>query len=304
MKGPKASVPETGAGPTEDLPYAQEPRSPSRDRWWILAAIVAVLAIAGGMAALGSRDSGSDASAPQARSGGGAQPGPSGSADRPAATKAATSTTRSPATTRAPATTRPPRTTTPPPAVTTTTRPPAPKVPVADLPPHEAVYRDGKLYLQGTLPNRKLADLFRRKAVEVIGADNVVVRYQFDSRVPTPTDGHVRVDERFVFDKGSAKVDPAYLKVFDLGVAVLSLNPQATMRIRGYTDDTGSPALNKALSERRAGAAADYLVEHGIDRSRLTVIGFGPGDPVVPNDSDEHRAENRRIEVDLYHLLG
>ncbi|MGI8755784.1 MAG: OmpA family protein [Acidimicrobiales bacterium] len=188
--------------------------------------------------------------------------------------------------------------------MTTTTRPPAPKVPVADLPPHEAVYRDGKLYLQGTLPNRKLADLFRRKAVEVIGVDNVVVNYQFDSRVPTPTDGHVRVDERFVFGTGSATVDPAYFKVFDLGVAVLKLNPQATMRIRGYTDDTGSPTLNKVLSERRASAAADYLVAHGIDRRRLTVIGFGPADPVVPNDSDEHRAENRRIEVDLYHLLG
>ncbi len=200
-----------------------------------------------------------------------------------------------PAPTTAPAATTAPATTV---APTTTT------VPVDQLPPHEAVYRDGKLILQGTLPNRAVADRFRAEADAVIGAANVVEQYQFDPRVPEPTDGRVRVDDRFLFATGSAAVDPAYLPVFDLGVAVMQLNPQATMRIRGYTDDQGPADLNQRLSQDRAQAAASYLVAHGIEPTRITVEGLGPTDPIAPNDTDQGRAQNRRIEVDLFNLLA
>lgn len=330
MQGPHPTLPPVGE-PPPDLPYSGEPAS--RPRWaafavlallGIVVAAVAIFAAAGndggdGSTAARSPSNPPGASSPAATASTTTTTEPETTRTRAssstkttatteaAATKKATTTKKKKATAKATTTTTK-ATTTRPPTTTTTTKPPAatpqPTVPVNQLPPHEAVYKDGKLILQGTLPNRKVADQFREKAAEVIGPQNVIVRYQYDSRVPVPTDGHVRVAEQFIFPKNSAKVNPGYFQVFDLGVAVLKINPQATMRIRGYTDDSGPPEVNQRLSQERAQAAANYLIFHGIDAKRLTVVGFGEADPAVPNDSETNRAQNRRIQVDLYNLLA
>ncbi len=329
MQGPRPTLPPVGE-PPPDLPYSGEPAS--RPRWaafavlallGIVVAAVAIFAAAGndggdGSTAARSPSNPPGASSPAATASTTTTTEPETTRTRAssstkttatteaAATKKATTTKKKKATAKATTTTTKATTTRPP--TTTTTKPPAatpqPTVPLNQLPPHEAVYKDGKLILQGTLPNRKVADQFREKAAEVIGPQNVIVRYQYDSRVPVPTDGHVRVAEQFIFPKNSATVNPGYFQVFDLGVAVLKINPQATMRIRGYTDDSGPPEVNQRLSQERAQAAANYLIFHGIDAKRLTVVGFGEADPAVPNDSEANRAQNRRIQVDLYNLLA
>ena len=65
--------------------------------------------------------------------------------------------------------------------------------------------------------------------------------------------------------------------------------------IDGYTDSTGSPAYNQKLSERRAAAVADYLINHGIAGARMTVKGYGEDNPVADNKTREGRAHNRRV---------
>jgi outer membrane protein OmpA-like peptidoglycan-associated protein len=182
-------------------------------------------------------------------------------------------------------------------------QPIAPPVTGGALPLHGAVYRGGKLYLSGALPSRTIADAFVKKATEVIGAGNVVESYVIDRRAPVPTDGRVTVDEPFLFRTGSAAIDPGYESLLNLGVTVMRLNPQVTMQIIGYTDDTGSLAGNLALSRARAQAVADWISQRGIAPQRFIVTGKGPADPLASNATEQGRTQNRRIEVELLGLL-
>ncbi len=72
--------------------------------------------------------------------------------------------------------------------------------------------------------------------------------------------------------------------------------PDMTIEIRGHTDNTGSAEYNMELSIKRAEAVYNYLTDHGIDPERLTYEGFGQTKPAFPNDTEENRSRNRRIE--------
>ncbi|HLK09896.1 MAG TPA: OmpA family protein [Candidatus Binatia bacterium] len=99
------------------------------------------------------------------------------------------------------------------------------------------------------------------------------------------------------FDFDKATLRPEGRHKVDEAVRVLKENPGMRVAINGYTDGVGTEAYNLKLSERRARAVADYMVSQGIDRSRLTVRGFGKADPVASNDTAEGRARNRRVEI-------
>jgi outer membrane protein OmpA-like peptidoglycan-associated protein len=73
--------------------------------------------------------------------------------------------------------------------------------------------------------------------------------------------------------------------------------PKLSLEIGGHTDNVGKPDYNMKLSDERAAAVRQWLVAHGIAASRLTSRGYGDTQPVVPNNSDENRAKNRRVEV-------
>ena len=77
----------------------------------------------------------------------------------------------------------------------------------------------------------------------------------------------------------------------------MKLKKSARVEISGHTDNVGKPKANKILSQKRAEACRSYLIAKGIDGSRIIAIGHGAEKPVVPNDSDENRQTNRRIEV-------
>jgi len=77
---------------------------------------------------------------------------------------------------------------------------------------------------------------------------------------------------------------------------VLVKSPALKIEIAGHTDDVGSVAYNQKLSNDRAISVQSYLISKGMDASRLKARGYGELQPVVPNDTDENRAYNRRVE--------
>ncbi|TIH42921.1 OmpA family protein, partial [Klebsiella pneumoniae] len=72
--------------------------------------------------------------------------------------------------------------------------------------------------------------------------------------------------------------------------------PNATIEVAGHTDSDGEEAANQALSERRAQAVVDYLVRAGLPANRFTPIGYGSTQPLAGNESEDGKAQNRRIE--------
>ncbi|WP_247895750.1 OmpA family protein [Azospirillum brasilense] len=108
----------------------------------------------------------------------------------------------------------------------------------------------------------------------------------------------LRAAFRIGFDFNSARIRPESRAVLDRIGAVMTAPEAATARFRivGHTDAVGGDAANRALSQRRADAVADYLAErHGVRRDRLDTAGMGAREPLLPKKPKA--AENRRVEI-------
>lgn len=99
----------------------------------------------------------------------------------------------------------------------------------------------------------------------------------------------------FRFDK--AVIDTVAASNLNGVLAILKKNPSMKVNIQGHTDSIGTFAYNQTLSEKRAIAAMAYLIKHGIDKSRLSSMGFGETKPIASNMLNPGRAENRRAEL-------
>jgi len=100
------------------------------------------------------------------------------------------------------------------------------------------------------------------------------------------------------FGLNSATLQPAAVAELDDAIELLTMHPELTLiQVAGYTCDLGESDYNQKLSQRRAQAVHDYLVENGLEDDRLSVRGFGEARPKVPNTSDANRRENRRVEL-------
>ncbi|MCI4644822.1 MAG: OmpA family protein [Hyphomonadaceae bacterium] len=100
-----------------------------------------------------------------------------------------------------------------------------------------------------------------------------------------------------VFASGNAEISRESGTTLDKLMAVAGQCDEGlVLEIGGHTDSIGEPVFNVYLSEIRAQAVSDYMVEHGFATERLRVIGYGPDNPVADNATPEGRAANRRIE--------
>jgi outer membrane protein OmpA-like peptidoglycan-associated protein len=99
------------------------------------------------------------------------------------------------------------------------------------------------------------------------------------------------------FDTGSATIRPESTKQLEQLAAVLKAFPNVAISIEGHTDSTGDADLNKKLSAERAAAVEKVLESYGVAEARITSSGFGPGKPIASNDTEDGRAQNRRVEV-------
>ncbi len=102
---------------------------------------------------------------------------------------------------------------------------------------------------------------------------------------------------KFDVDKDTIKSESK--SVLERAVETLKQFPQVNVEISGHTDSTGGYEHNMDLSRRRAESVKRYLVEHGVDESRISTNGFGPDKPIDTNDTAEGRANNRRIEFQI-----
>lgn len=107
------------------------------------------------------------------------------------------------------------------------------------------------------------------------------------------------VFDRIDFDDGTAKLkDWSTVQLNQLAI-LLTVFPRKQVRIEGHTDNSGTADANMTLSLARAKAVTDYLVGRGISANQIESVGRGQLKPLVPNDTEENRAKNIRVELYL-----
>lgn len=103
--------------------------------------------------------------------------------------------------------------------------------------------------------------------------------------------------DNITFESNSSELSPSSEDGINSIVNFLNTYPEAVVIIDGHTDDTGDPEYNMTLSKMRADAVKKALVEKGVAGGRIKTEGYGATRPLYPNDSEENRALNRRVEL-------
>ncbi len=133
-------------------------------------------------------------------------------------------------------------------------------------------------------------------------ANTQVKPYQLKIELePIAVNAKITLDNIFFdFDKFDLKSE-SFADLENL-TGILKKNPGLKIEISGHTDHIGDAKYNLNLSQKRAESVLNYLVQQGISASRLTAKGYGDTQPVAPNDTEENRAQNRRIELKIISL--
>ncbi|MCL2284131.1 MAG: OmpA family protein [Fibromonadales bacterium] len=101
-----------------------------------------------------------------------------------------------------------------------------------------------------------------------------------------------------LFEFGKADLKPELKEnLAEIAAILKNLLTESNITIEGHTDNVGTAATNKKLSEQRAGGVMNYLAERGVDKKRLKSVGYGLTKPIAENNTEEGRAKNRRVEL-------
>lgn len=115
----------------------------------------------------------------------------------------------------------------------------------------------------------------------------------------------IEILEKIQFETNKAVIKPESGSLLDEITGVVKQNPQIQrLSIEGHTDSTGADKHNQMLSEQRASAVRDYLVQHGIAAERLSSRGWGKTKPIGDNSTATGREENRRVEFVIVEQTG
>src|SRR3989339_656979 len=102
--------------------------------------------------------------------------------------------------------------------------------------------------------------------------------------------------EGVTFATGKADITPESAIILEQSLKTMNIYPEIEVEIGGHTDTVGKKSSNVKLSQKRADSVKDWLVSKGVDSKRITTKGYGPDQPIVPNDTPENKRKNRRIE--------
>ncbi|MFB6263062.1 MAG: OmpA family protein, partial [Bradymonadaceae bacterium] len=109
------------------------------------------------------------------------------------------------------------------------------------------------------------------------------------------------IKEKVFFEYDRATIRKKSHSILEQVAGVIRSHPNiALVEIQGHTDARGTKKYNYELSQKRAEAVKDFLVDEGVDPDRLRAVGYGESDPQVPNDSREAMAKNRRVEFIIH----
>lgn len=138
-------------------------------------------------------------------------------------------------------------------------------------------------------------DIYTFELPEEVRSDSANYLSTVDVVELVPGDAVVLQNIQFEYNSSALTEDSQ--SGIEMLVAFLMRNPELKVELAGHTDDVGNANYNQKLSSERAEVVRDALIGQGIDGARLTAKGYGASKPLVPNDSDEHRAVNRRTEM-------
>ncbi len=114
------------------------------------------------------------------------------------------------------------------------------------------------------------------------------------------SNGQIKISEQVQFKTGSAQILAASNNLMNAVLDIMKEHPEIKLvHIEGHTDNKGSAASNKTLSQKRAAAVVGWLVMHGIDKSRMDAHGYGQERPIDTNETDAGRQNNRRVEFHI-----
>jgi OOP family OmpA-OmpF porin len=100
------------------------------------------------------------------------------------------------------------------------------------------------------------------------------------------------------FDFDKSDIRPADVAELQKAIDFVKKYPGYQVSIEGHTDGIGSEKYNQGLSERRAAAVKEYLLQHGVpEAQRLKTVGYGKSRPIADNSTEKGRFENRRVEI-------
>jgi outer membrane protein OmpA-like peptidoglycan-associated protein len=111
--------------------------------------------------------------------------------------------------------------------------------------------------------------------------------------------GHSITIENILFEKSTSILLISSYESLDQLALFLIQNPNIEIELIGYTSSEGEPHANQQLSENRAIAVKEYLIGKGVDSERMRTSGYGSSKPLFKNDTEEHRALNRRVEYKI-----
>lgn len=127
-----------------------------------------------------------------------------------------------------------------------------------------------------------------------VDAQGRILKNHPDIQLSEASSGRTRLLVFFDFNK--ADLQQASYPELDRAVRLMKAVPTMQVEIAGYTDSIGTDQYNKDLSSRRANAVRDYLIKNGIQKTRISARGYGEDSPISTNETEDGRADNRRVE--------
>ncbi len=138
------------------------------------------------------------------------------------------------------------------------------------------------------------------QAVTITAGAESVIEVQMEASLANVDGNKISIDDSVYFATGSHVILEKSHKLLDDVAHIVLEHPSITkLEIEGHTDNVGKDESNKALSQMRAESVREYLISQGIQEGRLHAIGYGEEKPIASNDTEEGRAQNRRVHFHI-----